>query len=94
MNSKTDKLVKIIEKYLEKLDIEGICGFFVLSDSEDYNDISIDKIQVILVLDEDYLDKEEIDRQMFTRKSKSNIYRKIQDYFGIDVYVGSLVKKC
>lgn len=96
MNSKTDRLAQIIEKLLEKVEIDGLCGFFVVKDEEENDGTpSINhKIQVILILDIDYLDNEEIDQYMFARKVKSNIYKKIQGYLGVDVYVGSIAKKC
>lgn len=88
MKTNPERIANILEKYLEKVDIEGVCGFFVDRDDED-------KIQVVLVLDIDFIKDAPMRSDLFSAYLRSNVKNKIKDFLGFEnIKIGSTARKC
>lgn len=89
MELKADRKVDIIERFFDKIEIDGVCSFFVDKDDED-------NIQIILVIDRDYLDDQQnLENSVIINNIKLNIYEKLRNYLGFTgIYVGNIVKRC
>lgn len=80
-----DKTPKILEKFMENLEIEGICGFWV--DPEE--DIQ-GRYWVYLIIDKDWLENQEKPLQ----RMKNNLQKEIKKFLNVDVMIGITVRKC
>ena len=87
INEQEDKTPRILEKFMENLDVEGICGFWI-DDEEDIHG----KYWVYIILD---LDMMEGTKPGFVRNRYANNLRaEIKKYTNIDVMVGTTARKC
>lgn len=81
------KIKKSVEKFVESMDIPGICGFWF--DEETENDGTP---WVYFILDSDMLTGK--DQILFISSLKKTIKSEIENVFGFKVMIGILVKKC
>ena len=77
--------IKIIEKFLSSLEIEGVCGFSILEDNLG--------IQVVVVISSDYT--KQTKPGFVASRVRSHVSSEIEKYLGFDdVYVGSTSRNC
>ena len=67
---------------------KGVCGYTVIPD---YGE---DSIQVIVVLDIDYIKEANTKPGFVARMIREGVKQEIKKWLGLDVYVGSTAKKC
>ena len=87
-NDKTK--IKLIERFLSELKVEGICGFWVDDDEEDTSQV----IQVIIFLDIDWIETIPTKPEFIAKRMRMGIQEEIKKWLGLDVKVGSTAKKC
>jgi len=80
-----DKTPKLLEKFMENIEIEGICGFWV--DPEEDID---SRYWVYLIVDKDWLENQEKPLQ----RMKINLQKEIKKFLNVDVMIGITVRKC
>ena len=80
-----DKTPKILEKFMENLDVEGICGFWVDPEGDIHS-----KYWVYLIIDKDWLENQEKPLQ----RMKINLQKEIKKFLNVDVMIGITVRKC
>ena len=91
MSNKLERKVNILNKFLEKLDLYGVCGFWVNSEETDHGD----SISVFLVIDEDFIRNSGVRPDHLGRGIRTKVSNKIKDFLGFEnIYVGSIAKKC
>ena len=83
-----EKTIKLLEAFLSNKDVDGVCGYTVIPD---YGE---DSIQVIVVLDIDYIKKANTKPGFIARMIREGVKQEIKKWIGLDVYVGSTAKKC
>lgn len=81
-----DREIELVTKFMEtQSSIDGICGFWV-------DDEKIDgEIAVYIIIDSESITTN-ID--FVIKRFKYGIKSEIKKYLGLDVYVGSMAKKC
>ena len=82
-----EKTVKLLESFLSDKEVDGVCGYMVDPDGEG-------PIQVIVVLDIDYIQNANTKPGFIARMIREGVKREIKKWIGMDVYVGSIAKKC
>lgn len=82
-----EKTVKLLESFLSDKQVDGVCGYIVDPDGEGL-------IQVIVVLDIDYIKKANTKPGFIARMIRQGVKQEIEKWIGFDVYVGSTAKKC
>jgi len=82
-----EKTVKLLESFLSEKQVDGVCGYIVDPDGEGL-------IQVIVVLDIDYIKKANTKPGFIARMIRQGVKQEIEKWIGFDVYVGSTAKKC
>ena len=87
-----EKTVKILESFLKDYTMEGVCSFFV--DSEEGAEYEEDRIAVYIVLDLDWVNKEITKPGFVANRMRAGLKEEIKKYTGLDVYVGSIARKC
>jgi len=85
--NKNEKTIKLLESFLSDKEVDGVCGYMV--DSEDK-----DSIQVIVILDIDYIQEANTKPGFVARMIREGVRQEIKKWLGLDVYVGSISKKC
>ncbi len=91
MSNNLERKVNILNKFLEKLDLYGVCGFFVDSEETDQGD----SISVYLIIDEDFIRNSGARPDLLGRGMRAKVKNKINDFLGFEnIYVGSFAKKC
>lgn len=91
MSNKLERKVNILNKFLEKLDLYGVCGFWVDSEETDEGD----SISVYIVIDEEFIKNSSARPDHLALGIRNKVKNKIKDYLGFDnIYVGSMAKKC
>ena len=83
----TENTVKMLESFLSTKEVEGVCGYIV-------DPVPGDKIQVIVVLDIDYVHGANTKPGFVARMIREGVKQEIKKWIGLDVYVGSIAKKC
>lgn len=89
LDESTNKETRILEKFLLTKSIEGVCGFFV---DPEYDEKGY--YWVYLMLDQDWLNSTDSDMLPIVDKYRRRLRKEISDFLGINVMVGSFVKKC
>lgn len=91
MNENDDKEIKLLTEFMENLDVEGICGFFIDPEHDEH-----DFIWVYIILDLDWLnDNQHPTKPGFVaNRMRNGVKEEIKKYLGLDVRVGSVAKKC
>jgi hypothetical protein len=84
---KHEKTIKLLESFLSDKEVDGVCGYMV--DSDDKN-----SIQVIVILDIDYIQEANTKPGFVARMIREGVRQEIKKWLGLDVYVGSIAKKC
>ena len=82
-----EKTIKLLEAFLSDKEVDGVCGYTVVSDDGE------DSIQVIVVLDIDYIKEANTKPGFIARMIREGVKQEIKKWIGLDVYVGS-TKKC
>ena len=82
-----EKTVNLLESFLSDKQVDGVCGYIVDPDGEG-------PIQVIVVLDIDYIQEANTKPGFIARMIKQGVKQEIEKWLGFDVYVGSTSKKC
>jgi len=82
-----EKTVRLLEAFLSDKEVDGVCGYIVDPDGED-------SIQVIVVLDIDYIKKANTKPGFVAKMIREGVKQEIKKWIGLDVYVGSTAKKC
>ena len=85
---KHQKTISLLEAFLSDKVVDGICGYMVVPDDGE------DSIQVIVVLDIDYINQANTKPGFVAKMIRNGVKQEIQKWLGIDVYVGSTAKKC
>ena len=88
--SDTSKTIKLLESFLSELEVDGICGFFV--DSEEHDEDK--RIAVYVIIDEDFVNDANTKPGYIARMIRGGVQKEIKKWLGIEVYVGSTVRKC
>lgn len=84
MNQK-EKLI-VVRNFLDKINMPGVCDFVVLAG---------DDVQVIINIDLEWMKRTSGRADLIAKGMRSWLKNKIDDYLGIDLYVGSTgVEKC
>jgi hypothetical protein len=83
-----EKTIKLLEAFLSDKEVDGVCGYTVVSDDGE------DSIQVIVVLNIDYIKKANTKPGFIARMIREGVKQEIKKWIGLDVYVGSTAKKC
>ena len=83
-----EKTIKLLEAFLSDKEVDGVCGYTVVSDDGE------DSIQVIVVLDIDYIKEANTKPGFVARMIREGVKQEIKKWIGLDVYVGSTAKKC
>jgi hypothetical protein len=78
---------KLLEDFLKNLDIEGVCGFWI---SEEEDQI----LAVYLIFDQEWFSNFSEDRYFVGRKIRKSVRDEIKRWFDVNVFVGSISKKC
>ena len=85
---------QLLDEFLEDLEFDGICGFWSdLPFDDDEVSVVDQPISVYIIIDKEWLDFQPTPTRA-VNSLKSNINKIIQDFLGIEVYVGSYVKNC
>jgi hypothetical protein len=82
-----EKTVKLLESFLSDKEVDGVCGYMVDPDGEG-------PIQVIVVLDIDYIKEANTNPGFIAKMIREGVKQEIKKWIGMDVYVGSIAKKC
>lgn len=82
-----EKTVKLLESFLSDKEVDGVCGYMVDPDGEG-------PIQVIVVLDIDYIKEANTKPGFIAKMIREGVKQEIKKWIGMDVYVGSIAKKC
>lgn len=85
--NKHEKTIKLLESFLSDKEVDGVCGYMVDSDDKD-------SIQVIVILDIDYIKEANTKPGFVARMIREGVRQEIKKWLGLDVYVGSIAKKC
>jgi len=86
--NKKEKTIKLLEAFLSDKEVDGVCGYTVIPD---YGE---DSIQVIVILDIDYIKKANTKPGFIAKMIREGVKQEIKKWIGLDVYVGSTAKKC
>ena len=84
-----NKTISLIEKFMQNLDIEGICGFWI----DEELDID-DKIWVYIVLDLDWIKSANTKPEFIAKRMRLGVQQEIKKFLGLDVMVGSTSRVC
>lgn len=81
------KQIKLLEEFMQTLDVEGICGFWIEDEG---------RFEVYIVIDLEWLkNTTTIDHVPSTAKElRIGVREEINKWLGFDVFVGSTTKKC
>ena len=82
-----EKTIRLLETFLSDKEVDGVCGYIVDPDGEG-------QIQVIVVLDIDYIKEANTKPGFVAKMIREGVKQEIKKWIGLDVYVGSTVKKC
>jgi len=82
-----EKTIKLLESFLSDKEVDGVCGYMVDPDGEG-------PIQVIVILDIDYIQAANTKPGFVARMIREGVRQEIKKWLGLDVYVGSMAKKC
>lgn len=82
-----EKNIRLLELFLSDKVVDGVCSFFIEPNGEG-------QIQVILVLDIDYLKKADTKPEFVARWIRQSVKQEIKKWMDFDVSVGSISKKC
>ena len=85
---KHEKTIKLLESFLSDKEVDGVCGYTVISDDDE------DSIQVIVILDIDYIQEANTKPGFVARMIREGVKQEIKKWLGLNVYVGSTAKKC
>ena len=83
-----EQKVKILEKFLESYNIEGICGFWV---DKNYND---ETPVVYIIIDIDWIKEIQTKPEFVAKRIRIGVKEDIKKWLGIDVHTGSIARKC
>jgi RNAse (barnase) inhibitor barstar len=84
-----DKTVKLLSKFLEEYEVQGICGFWVDEEPDDH-----DKYWVYIILDLDTLEDHPTKPGFVADRYRRGLQSEIKKFLGIDVMVGSISRRC
>ena len=82
-----EKTIKLLESFLSDKEVDGVCGYMVDPDGEG-------PIQVIVILDIDYIQAANTKPGFVARMIREGVRQEMKKWLGLDVYVGSMAKKC
>ena len=82
-----EKTIKLLESFLSDKEVDGVCGYMVDPDGEG-------PIQVIVILDIDYIQAANTKPGFVAKMIRGGVKQEIKKWLGLDVYVGSMSKKC
>jgi len=82
-----EKTIKLLESFLSEKEVDGVCGYMVDPDGEG-------PIQVIVILDIDYIQAANTKPGFVAKMIRGGVKQEIKKWLGLDVYVGSMSKKC
>lgn len=81
----TSEEKKILESFLDKVNMPGVCGFFIPEDSD----------SVMIIMDLSWLKSVQANPNHIGIGMRKTLKDKIEKYLGFNVYVGSTtVKNC
>ena len=85
---KHQKTISLLESFLSYKEVDGVCGYMVIPDDDE------DSIQVIVILDIDYIQAANTKPGFVARMIRNGLRLEIKKWLNLDVYVGSTTKKC
>jgi len=85
---KHQKTISLLEAFLSDKVVDGVCGYMVIPD---YGE---DSIQVIVILDIDYIQNSNTKPGFVARMIRNGVRLEIKKWLNLDVYVNSTTKKC
>lgn len=81
--------IKVLENFIETIDVDGICGGWVDGDvGED------GRIWVYIVIDLDWLESSMTKPGYISNRMRQGMKNEIKQWTNIDVEVGSIAKRC
>lgn len=83
------RTISLLEKFMNELDVEGICGFWIDEERDDH-----DSLWVYIILDIDWINKVPTKPQFVANRMRNGVKEEIKKFLGLDVMVGSTAKKC
>lgn len=84
-----DRTFTLLEKFVSTLNVEGVCGFWV-DEEKDENEL----YWVYMIIDLDWLEEFTSKPEFVVHRMKIGLREEIKKWLGINVMVGSAVKKC
>ena len=87
MNESEDKRVSLLEKFIENMDLSGLCGFWV-DEEEDTNGY----LWVYIILDLDMI--EHTKPGFVENRYRVRLREEIKKFLNIDVRIGTTSRKC
>lgn len=91
VSNNPERIVELIERLIEPMDMEGVCDVKVYSGEDE--DLETFSVYVVInrkwYLTDDYTTKERKNR--IIHEIKQTIKRRIKSFLNLDVYVGSYV---
>lgn len=82
------KKIKLLEEFLDTLNVEGLCGYWIDVSEE------LENPTVYIVIDLDWLQEVNTNPEFVANRMRNGIKNEIKKWIGLDVYVGSTAKKC
>ena len=89
MNENDDKEIKLLAEFMENLDVEGICGFWIDDEYDEHN-----MLWVYIILDLDWISEIPTKPQFVANRMRTSVKEEIKKFLGIDVMVGSVAREC
>lgn len=87
------KLTEVLQKFVNRINYDEVCEFIV-----DYEKDADEDIWIYVVISEDWYlyedNNQSINKVAIVNKIRREVREEIKNFFGIDVRVGSYVKKC
>ena len=83
------KTYSLLTEFMENLDVEGICGFWIDDEYDDHN-----MVWVYIILDLDWVNKIPTKPQFVATRMRTGVKEEIKKFLGVDVMVGSVARKC
>ena len=82
-----DNLKRVLESFLVKVEMPGVCGFFLTEDSE--NKV----LEVVIIFDLDWIESVKSNPVHVAKGMKKRLKDKIENYLGLNIHISSMAKR-
>lgn len=90
----SEKLIKLIEKFLGNLKVDHICNFWVESNKEEGDP---DLVWIYVVIDQSFIEMNLRFREPIVRGVSNRIKNKVMNVFGLEseqVHIATIIRPC